>query len=193
MRMQDVIFDFLSRHTRMPAADMEGVMDLIIFKGCKKGELLLEEGKKTQDSYMVMKGCLRSFYTIDGLEKTTDFFLEQEIITPACSIDNSASKYSIAALEDAVLLVSNPDTEAEGFSRFPEFEALCRKMSERELIKKQEALDMFKISSPEERYLFLLQKHPELLQRVPQYYIASYLGIQPQSLSRLRKRIATEK
>ena len=59
---------------------------------------------------------------VDGEEKTTEFFTEEDIITPACTSDNSSSKYNIACLEDSVLLVSNPALEARGFSKFPQFE-----------------------------------------------------------------------
>jgi DNA-binding MarR family transcriptional regulator len=74
-------------------------------------------------------------------------------------------------------------------SKFPKFELMCRIMSEELLAKQQVDFDEFKTSSPEQRYLNLLQKRPDLIQRVPQHQLASYLGITPQSLSRLRSRI----
>jgi hypothetical protein len=79
--------------------------------------------------------------------------------------------------------------EAEINNRFPKFELMCRKLSEELLAKQQMDFDEFRTSSPEQRYLNLLKKRPDLLQRVPQHQLASYLGIQPQSLSRLRARI----
>jgi DNA-binding MarR family transcriptional regulator len=79
--------------------------------------------------------------------------------------------------------------EAEMFSKFPKFETLCRILAEEFLAKQQIDFDEFKTSSPEQRYLNLLQKRPDLIQRVPQHQLASYLGIKPQSLSRLRARI----
>jgi len=75
------------------------------------------------------------------------------------------------------------------FERFPRFETLCRILSEELLAKNQASFDGFKTSTPEQRYLNLLKTRPDLLQRVPQYQIASYLGIEPQSLSRIRKRL----
>jgi hypothetical protein len=79
--------------------------------------------------------------------------------------------------------------EVEIFSKFPKFETLCRILSEELLAKQQIDFDEFKTSSPEQRYLNLLQIRPDLVQRVPQHQLASYLGIKPQSLSRLRARI----
>lgn len=96
-------------------------------------------------------------------------------------------------MEDSILTVSNADMEIEINSKFPKFELMCRKMSEELLAKKQIDFDDYKISSPEQRYLNLLQKRPDLIQRVPQQQLASYLGIKPQSLSRLRARILEKK
>jgi DNA-binding MarR family transcriptional regulator len=79
--------------------------------------------------------------------------------------------------------------EVEIFNKFPKFESLCRILSEELLAKQQFNFDEFKTSSPEQRYLSLLEKRPDLIQRVPQHQLASYLGIKPQSLSRLRARI----
>jgi hypothetical protein len=73
--------------------------------------------------------------------------------------------------------------------KFPKFETICRMLSEEVLVKQQINFDEFKTSSPEKRYLNLMQKRPDLIQRIPQYQLASYLGIKPQSLSRLRARI----
>ncbi len=79
--------------------------------------------------------------------------------------------------------------EKEIFSVFPKIESFSRVISEELLAKQQIDFDAFKISSPEQRYLNLLQNRPDLIQRVPQHQLASYLGIIPQSLSRLRARI----
>ena len=74
-------------------------------------------------------------------------------------------------------------------AKFPKFELMCRILSEELLAKQQINFDEFKTSSPEQRYLNLLKNRPDLTQRVPQHQLASYLGIKPQSLSRLRARI----
>ena len=75
------------------------------------------------------------------------------------------------------------------FEKFPKFEVLFRKLSEELFVKQQINFDSFKTSSPEQRYLNLLQSRPDLIQRVPQHQLASYLGITPESLSRLKARI----
>jgi hypothetical protein len=95
-------------------------------------------------------------------------------------------------VEDSTLIVSKVSMEAEIFEKFPRFQRLCLLLSEDLLAKNQATLDDFKTSSPEQRYLNLLRARPDLAQRVPQHQLASYLGITPQSLSRIRKRIAEE-
>lgn len=153
----------------------------------------MKEGENFKDGYFVLKGCLRTYYMIDGEEKTTAFHTEMEGITPHSVINKVPSEYYIACVEDSLVTVANPDTEVEMFAKFPKFETLCRILSEELLAKKQIDFDEFKTSSPEQRYLNLLQNRPDLIQRVPQYQLASFLGIKPQSLSRLRARILEKK
>jgi len=83
--------------------------------------------------------------------------------------------------------------ETDIFQKFPRFETLCRILSEELLAKSKAEFDEFKIASPEQRYLNLVQTRPDLLQRVPQYQIASFLGITDQSLSRMRNRLLGNK
>lgn len=83
--------------------------------------------------------------------------------------------------------------ETVTFEKFPRLETLCRVLSEQLLVKNQISFDEFKTSSPEQRYLSLPQTRPDLVQRIPQHQLASFLGIQPQSLSRLRARLVAKK
>ena len=85
------------------------------------------------------------------------------------------------------MAVLNYDKEQELFKRVPKYEALCRMSMEGDFGEQQEALAKFITSSPEQRYKTLLETRPDLLQRVPQYHLASYLGVKPESLSRIRK------
>jgi len=116
-----------------------------------------------------------------------------EGLTPPCVISKAPSDYFISCVEDSIILISNEDMSAEVNSKFPKFEMMCRMLSEELLAKKQIDFDEFKTSSPEQRYVNLIKKRPDLIQRVPQHQLASYLGIRPQSLSRLRARIVEKK
>lgn len=187
--MQDLLFDFISRYIPLSEEEKDTLISLDIFHSVKKGTTLLNEGQKSNEGYFVLKGCIRTFYIIDGEEKTTAFYTEMEGCTPHCVISKTPSEYYISCVEDSIITVSNPDMEVEIFNKFPKFEKLCRILSEELLVKQQINFDEFKTSSPEKRYLNLVQKRPDLIQRIPQHQLASYLGIKPQSLSRLRTRI----
>jgi CRP-like cAMP-binding protein len=187
--MQDLLFDFISKYISLDEDEKNALISLNIFHSVKKGTIILKEGQKSNESFFVLKGCIRKYYIIDSEEKTTAFYTEMDAITPHCVISQTPSEYYISCVEDTILTISNSAMEAEVNSKFPKFEIMCRKLSEELLAKQQIDFDEFKTSSPEQRYLNLLEKRPDLLQRVPQHQLASYLGIKPQSLSRLRARI----
>lgn len=187
--MQDILFDFISKYVSLTDEEKNAILSLDLFRSIKKGTILLKEGQKSKDSYFVLKGCIRTYYVLDSEEKTTAFYTEMEALTPPCVINKTPSEYYVSCIEDTILTVSNSDMEVEINSKFPKFETICRILAEELLAKQQIDFDEFKTSSPEQRYLNLIQKRPDLLQRVPQHQLASYLGVKPQSLSRLRARI----
>ncbi|NBW35628.1 MAG: Crp/Fnr family transcriptional regulator [Cytophagia bacterium] len=190
--MQDLLFDFISKYIDINEDEKNALISLDLFRSFKKGAILLKEGEKSKESYFVLKGCIRTYYLVEGDEKTTAFYTEMDALTPPCVITQTPSDYYISCIEDSMILVSNADMEEEVNAKFPKFDVMCRKFSEELLAKQRIDFDEFKTSSPEQRYLNVLEKRPDLIQRVPQHQLASYLGIQPQSLSRLRARI-TEK
>jgi len=187
--MQALLFDFISKYVSLTEEEKNVLLSLNIFRSLPKGTTLLQAGQKSKESYFVLKGCIRTYYIIDGEEKTTAFYTEMEALTPPCVISKNPSEYYVSCVEDTILTVSNSDMEAEMNAKFPKFEIMCGIVSEENLAKQRIDFDEFKTSSPEQRYLNLLQKRPDLIQRVPQHQLASYLGIKPQSLSRLRARI----
>ncbi|WKN40799.1 Crp/Fnr family transcriptional regulator [Tunicatimonas pelagia] len=191
--MEHMLFDFLAKYISLSEEEKKALVALDIFRAFKKGMVLLEEGQRSSDGYFVLKGCLRTYYIVDGNEKTTAFYTEMEGLTPHCVLNKQPSEYFIACVEDSILTVANPDMEDAIFEKFPKFETLCRILSEELLAKAQLSLDQFKTFSPEERYLDLVEKRPDLLQRVPQHQLASFIGITPQSLSRLRARLTDKK
>ncbi|MEP2669626.1 MAG: Crp/Fnr family transcriptional regulator [Cyclobacteriaceae bacterium] len=191
--MENTLFDFISKYISLTDEEKNAILSLDLFRSQKKGATLLEKGQKSKHSYFVLKGCIRVYYIIEGEEKTTAFYTEMDALTPHCVANNTPSEYFISCVEDSILLVSSSDMEAEVNSKFPKFETMCRMLSEELLAKQRIDFDEFKTSSPEQRYQNLLEKRPDLIQRVPQHQLASYLGIQPQSLSRLRARILEKK
>ena len=191
--MKDILFDFISKYIALTEEEKNALLSLDLFHSIKKGTVLLEEGQRSNENYFVLKGCLRVYYIKEGGEKTTAFYAEVDAVTPKCVGQKTPSDCSISCREDSILLISTTEMTDEINSKFPKFDTMCRKFSEELLAKQQIDFDAFKTSSPEERYLDLLEKRPDLVQRVPQHQLASFLGIKPQSLSRLRARIIDKK
>lgn len=157
----------------------------------KKGTILLREEEISDKCYYIFEGCVRQYIIKDGIEKTTFFYTEDQAISTFSSTShNVPSKYYLECMEDCNLSVTSYTSEKEVYKRFPKLESVCRKETEKELGKFQEMLSTYITTSPEERYLNLLKNRPTLLNRVPQHQIASYLGVKPESLSRIRKRIS---
>jgi CRP-like cAMP-binding protein len=191
-KMEDELFEFIAKYMPLLEAEKKAIIDLAIFRTFKKGTVLLKEGEFSKDNYFVIKGCLRTYYVIEGEERTTAFYTEFESLAPLCSVTNKPSEQYVSCVEESMVLVSNPEMEQISFQKFPRFETLCRILSEKLMAKTQASFDDFKTSSPEQRYLNLLRSRPDLFQRVPQHQLASYLGIKPESLSRIRKRLVDQ-
>jgi CRP-like cAMP-binding protein len=187
--MQNLLFDFISKYISITEEEKNVLVSLNLFHSVKKGTVLLKEGQYSKESYFVLNGCIRTYYILDGEEKTTAFYTEMDALTPPCVISQTPSECYISCVEDSIILVSNEDMSEEVNRKFPKFDIMCRKFSEELLAKQQINFDEFKTSSPEQRYLNLLKNRPDLIQRVPQHQLASFLGIKPQSLSRLRARM----
>ena len=175
--MEKLIFNFISKYISLTEEEEKEFIKINTFKSYKKGTFLLKEGEISNKSYFILKGCIRIFYLTDGVEKTTEFHTELEGINPHCVVDKKPSKYYIVCVEDCIVSEGDPKMEAIMFEKFPKFEILFRKLNEELFVKQQTNFDEFKTSSPEQRYLNLIQNRPDLIQRVPQHQLASYLGI----------------
>lgn len=187
IRISDQMSEF------MPLSESEAklVDDCIPVKTFKKGTLLLREGQVANESYFCIKGCVRMYYLVDGEEKTTFFYTEEQAIAPMKSyINRIPADHYLECVEDTTLAVLSYDKEQELYKHLPGFESVCRVSMEDDFGKQQDMIASYITNSPEQRYLNLMKNRPELLNRVPQYHLASYLGVKPESLSRIRKRVS---
>ena len=90
---------------------------------------------------------------------------------------------------DSTLVVGNREKEESLYKRFPKFETVSRKVMEQVFAEQQEIMSSYTTDTAEQRYVKLLKLRPDLFQKIPQYQIASYIGVKPESLSRIRKRL----
>ena len=149
--------------------------------------ILLEEGKIADRIYLVRKGCLRLFFYSEGKDITFQFFFEGDFVASFDSLyKGTPSLFSLESIEPSeVLYIKKRD-----FYDKIESNPSLRKLYEEKIIERfsfYQHLFLSRIkNTPQQRYEELLREYPNIIQRVPQHYIASYLGITPVSLSRIR-------
>ncbi len=159
-------------------------------KKVEKGTILLREGRIAKTCYHIFKGCIREYFVKDGEEITTEFYTAGDSLSDdASKLNQSPSLLNWECMIDCIVSVVPYELELEIYKRFPRLETLCRIEAEKKLGDFKLAANKYHFSTPEERYYNLLKTRPEIFELVPLYHIASYLGVKPESLSRIRNRI----
>lgn len=189
--MHEKFIKYFSKITPLSNEESEAIITSMQTKELKKGEYLLKEGQISANTYFVLEGCIREYILSDGEEKTTNFFSEEQWAIALNSTNPESSvMHNWVCIEDTVVVVGNEQKAQELFKEFPGLETISRAIMEVAFAEQKEALASYYTDSPEQRYRKLLKTRPGLVQRIPQYHIASYIGIKPESLSRIRKRMA---
>jgi CRP-like cAMP-binding protein len=186
--------EFLSKYDLLKTHEVEELANSLKIMRVGKNKTIVQQGDICNQCYFVLKGCLRQSVEIDGTDKTIAFYTEEQaVIFFENTLQPKVAQSSLYSLEESVLIIGETENEEETYLKYPTLELITRKMIEEDFGKTQKTLAQFIVSSPEERYLNLLQERPQLIQRVPQYHLASYLGVTAESLSRIRKRILEKK
>lgn len=151
--------------------------------------VLLEEGQVSRAMFFIEKGCLRTWINNDGKEITTQFFFEGDTVSSIESFrTNQPSLYSIETIESCQLQTISQEDFQDALENVPGLKKKLEDRLFRRLFQGQQILYSFLKNNPQKRYEELVARYPHLVQRVPQHYIASYLGITSVSLSRIRNR-----
>ncbi|MGG2066808.1 Crp/Fnr family transcriptional regulator [Bacillus sp. S14(2024)] len=190
--MESILLKYLTKFTTLNEEEQQAIVKDILIEEYKKGTMLLRQGDVPTTCYFVLKGCVRQ-YSINetGKEVTSNFYTEEQAIANFnYHKQDKSSTYSLTCVEDCILVVGDLDTEKDMYNKYTQLETMTRKMIEEKLGDMQDEMASFLASTPEERYKALLQKRSHLVDRVPQHQLASYLGITPESLSRIKKRIS---
>jgi len=187
--MQSVITN-LSRMIDFNETESLAFRNILKVKRVKKNDHLLVEGEICNFGIFIAEGCIRYYYLVDGVESTGNFFFENDWYSDFESfLYGKPSLLNIEALEDCVVYLAYKNDFEKLVSEYPVFNSFLRIMMER-TIKGLTGRNMaMSLLSHEERYLRFVKYCPKVVERVSLKHIASYLGVQPESLSRIRTRI----
>jgi CRP-like cAMP-binding protein len=175
----------------IPDADWQLLLPHLQIKTIKKNELFIAEGQRAFELAFVIDGMFRQYYTKDGEEKTTYFFFENHFMSAYIScITGKPSLITIEALSNATYISFPYQVFQELFEQSMAWQKFGRLIAEYMGIGLEERMVSLLLQSPEERYTDLLNSNKKkIIERIPQHYIANYLGITPVSMSRIRSRI----
>ena len=177
---------------RLDAGEKEFISSLAVCKKYQKGDHFLREGQVCREVGYIEKGLIRYYSTRDnGEEITLHFGKETEFTSNYQSfLDHSASQRGIQCLEASEILVISYDNLQRIYEEVKEGQKFGRLVCEHLFLGALDQIDSLYSDEPEQRYLRFVNDYPDLQQRIPQYYISSFVGVKPPSLSRIRKRLS---
>lgn len=188
--MLNILKDHIEKFAQISDEEFEEIKKFFDTKDVAKKENLLEEGQICKHHYFVLKGLLRKFFINEkGTEQTTEFAIETWWLTDNFAYENKIpSDFYIQAVEQSTILYISQDNQQKLLTAFPIMERYFRFVYQRAYAAAQRRIQYLFTFSKEEFYFQAVRNHPEFVQRVPQYLIASYLGFTPEYLSEIRKR-----
>ncbi len=192
--MIETLIADISKTISLSDADKECLTENFKVKKLRKKQYFLQEGDIAFHTAYIAKGCLKTF-TVDseGSEHIYQIAIEGWWTTDIYSfLTGEPAIYNIEAVEDSELLITDKVGRERIFERVPMFERFMRILIEKNVVANQHRLNSMMMLSAEERYLSFIKKYPQIVQRVPQHMIASYLGIKPETLSRIRKQLISD-
>ena len=187
--MKENIKNVFSEHIKLTETELLILSESLITKHYKKGEYFIKEKDFCDYVGFVDKGLFNFFYLIDGVDHIRGFFFMNDFISNyPCFLLGNKSKFYIRALENSSITLIHKKDLFLLYKQLPKLQELSRSIVEKLYIEISEKYESFFIKTAEERYLELINSEPDILKIVPQYMIASYLGITPEGLSRIKKR-----
>jgi CRP/FNR family transcriptional regulator, cyclic AMP receptor protein len=189
--MHQHLIDYIASRVHITEQEAKLIENAYTIKKLKRKELLFEQGTHCQLEAFVLKGTFRIFYVDSrGLEHVLYFaFPDWWVGDMASFYSGEASGLNAQALEESLVLTIDPKRKEELFNQIPALERLFRVITQKHLTVLQKRLLLSYSATAAERYQELIKRSPGIEQMVPQHQIASYLGILPESLSRLKKQM----
>lgn len=186
---------YFSERVDLTSKDIKLICNAYELKSFKKKDFLFQQGERSKFESYIVNGTLKVFYSDDrGNEHILYFAFKDWWVGDIASFNSKEpSIMSAQALEDTYLLSITYDKKEELFAKIPKLERMFRIVTQRTLTVLQKRFFLAMSGSAKDRYIQLIQRHPTIEQLVPQYQIASYLGILPESLSRMKKQLYVKK
>ena len=155
-----------------------------------RGSFIIKEGQYLKGGYSVIKGCVKEFYDNNyGEQKISHFYVENDIM-PLALVDREIKvDYYWECMEDTIVTYETISNRQQLYKEFPFLFSMSFQHMQQSFIDYRASVNQFIQATPEERYLNLIDTKPELINRLPQYEIANYIGIKAESLSRIRRRL----
>ncbi len=167
--------------------EIQRIMDCFSVKTFKKKEFFLKEGQYCRNVGFIKKGSFLYYQIVEGEEKVCDFAFENDWITHYKSLlSNTPSEMNIRSFQDSEILLMDMSKMESLSQKLPKVNSIRTTMAEEYFTKSAQRATNLTLLNAKGRYMALLKDIPDIHQKVPQYHIASFLGIKPQSLSRIR-------
>ncbi len=194
MSMNKAIFHaYLQRFCPVSIEEADALFDLFTPLSLARKQHCQQEGQRVQNIFFVETGMLRGYYLKDGDEITSSFYFGPTIMGDVVALrEQTPTRLNIQALDDCLMAQARIVEVDQLAQQYPFIYRLLMVFFERLYAFNHKRQLSFIYDSPTERYLKLMNERPKVMAQIPQHYIASYLGIQPESLSRIRKRIMEE-
>lgn len=189
--MFETLYQYIQPLIQLTPAEKRVFEGVFTYKQVPKNYILADAGKVCNELFFINKGLIRLYYHKEG-DEITGFIFKEGLFAASFEsfLTGNPGTQTLETIEDCDLLVTNATYMEKLYAEIPKINVLTRKIAEQRFLNAQQILSSYILDSPEERYLKFEAKHKDLLMRVPQHMIASFLGITPVSLSRIRKRIA---
>ena len=184
---RDIARELARRYSTMTHEELDVLEDLLVPMKFQKGEMNLSEGETCTNIYWIAKGVVRQFYYKNGKELTEHMATENNIVMCIESLfKEEPTRLQIIALENTIIYALPKDALEQASIRSVNIQMLYRKILEESLILSQIHADMLRFETAQDRYVKLVKRQPQLVLRAPLVYIASYLQMTPETLSRVR-------